>query len=413
MEAITLIEHEVLSVVTERSKDQKAITVEQAAALGKLEKQFPPKTFTWAHRSIKFAHYCGVISLGNLSIEILPKIYGKETEPGACRKALMKMLVKARRLKVQRGGSANIALQKHALLDIFILHFCEQLHAELMQGMIRHYIERKENLNVLRGRLRIEQQFKHNLAHKERLFCQYDELSSDNSHNQIIKYVLRLMMKVSTGVMARKQLTELLMRFDDITDVRADLQMIDSLTFNRSTCRYEPVFNQCRWFLQGLHPDVLVGHESCLTLLFDMNKLFEAYVANVFRKLAWAEGKRLREHGPQKYMARRDDRNEQLFLMKPDMAFLDQANNVVSIADAKWKLLDDREKKLGISQADLYQMSSYASRYGVKRLALIYPKQQWLQEAVELQLQGTSSTLQIIPIEVNGAKDSIKVNMSP
>lgn len=401
MESITLIEHEVLPIVIKRTRGQKALTVEEAAALGRLEEQFPPQTFSWGHRSVKFAQYCGVISLGKLSLEILPKIYGKETELGACRKALIKMLVKAKRLKAQRGGTADIALQKHALLDVFILHFCDQLHAELMQGMIRNYIERNENINVLRGRLRVEQQFKHNLAHKERLYCQYDELSVDNPHNQVIKCVLRMMLALSIGTMARKQLTELLMRFDAITDMKIDTQVIDSLTFNRFTCRYESIFMQCRWFLQGLHPDVLVGHDSCLTLLFDMNKLFETYVASIFRKLAWKEGLRLREQGPQKYMVRRDDRNEQLFLMKPDIVFLDTNNRFKAIADAKWKLLDDREKKLGISQADLYQMASYAMRYRVDRLALVYPKQQWLQNPVELQLQGTSSRLRVVPVDVS------------
>jgi 5-methylcytosine-specific restriction enzyme subunit McrC len=372
--------------------------------LGKLEHQLPPGAFSWGYRSVKFAQYCGVISLGNLSLEILPKIYGKETEPGACRNALVNMLVKAKRLKVQRGGTANIALQKHVLLDVFILHFCDQLHAELMQGMIRCYVERNENLNVIRGRLRIEQQFKHNLAHKERLYCQYDELSADNPHNQVIKYVLKLLLKVSTGAMARKQLSELLMRFDSIGDVAANLQMIDNLSFDRSTCRYESVFKQCRWFMQGLHPDVLVGRDSCITLLFDMNRLFESYVANILRKLAWTDGKRMREQGPQKYMVRREDRDEQLFLMKPDMVFLDSKNRILSIADAKWKILDDREKKLGISQADLYQMTGYAIRYNANQLALIYPKQKQLQNSIELQLQGSKVRVKIIPIDVTDPK---------
>lgn len=404
MEAISVIEHESLPIVQKRLQDQKALSPEHVTALGKLERQLPPGAFSWGYRSVKFAHYCGVISLGNLSLEILPKIYGKETEPGDCRKALIKMLLKAKRLKVQRGGTANIALQKHVLLDVFILNFCDQLHAELMQGMIRCYVERNANLNVIRGRLRIEQQFKHNLAHKERLYCQYDELSTDNSHNQIIKYVLKLLLKVSTGVMARKQLSELLMRFDSIGDVAANLQMINNLSFDRSTCRYESVFKQCRWFMQGLHPDVLVGRDSCITLLFDMNRLFESYVANVLRKLAWADGKRMREQGPQKYMVRREDRDEQLFLMKPDIVFLDSKNRISSIADAKWKILDDREKKLGISQADLYQMAGYAMRYGTKQLALIYPKQKQLQNSIELQLQGSKVRVKIIPIDVTDSK---------
>ena len=405
MESITLIEHEPLPIVPKRLKGQKALSAEHADALGKLERHFPPRTFTWGNHVVTFAHYCGVIALGNLTLEILPKIYGKETEPGSCRKALIKMLVKARRLKTQRGGTANIALQKAALLDVFILHFCDQLHAELMQGMIRHYIVRNENINVLRGRLRVEQQLKHNLTHKERLYCQYDELSTDNAHNQAIKHILKLLMKVSTGVMVRKQLAELLMRFDSITDMTVNVQMVDNLTFNRSTSRYKPIFRQCRWFLQGLHPDVLVGHDSCITLLFDMNLLFESYVANVFKKLAWVAGKRMREQGPQKYMVKRDERNQQLFLMKPDMTFLDTNDNCIAIADAKWKMLDEREKKLGIAQGDLYQIASYAIRYGVDRLGLVYPKQQWLQNTIDLQIQGTTTTLHVFPIDVTSSSE--------
>lgn len=403
MESLTLIEHESLPIVLKRSRGQRALTLEHASALQKMEILLPPKTFTWGHNLIKFASYCEVITLGNLTLEVLPKIYGHETEPGACRKALIKMLVIARKLKAQKGGTANIALQKYSLLDVFILHFCDQLHAELMQGMIRNYIERKENIAVLRGRLLVEQQFKHNLVHKERLFCQYDELCADNPHNQVIKYVLRLLLKISTGIAARKRLSELLMRFDAIRDVEVDLLMIDGLTFNRSSCRYEPIFNQCRWFIQGLHPDVLAGHDSCITLLFDMNRLFESYVANLFRKLAWIKEMRLREQGPQKYMVWRNDLNKQLFLMKPDMVFLDSEANILAIADAKWKMLDDREKKLGISQSDLYQMSGYAARYRINRLALVYPKQKWLQHSCDLQLQGTTAKLRVIPIDINSS----------
>jgi 5-methylcytosine-specific restriction enzyme subunit McrC len=246
----------------------------------------------------------------------------------------------------------------------------------------------------------VEQQFKHNLAHKERLYCRYDELSADNTHNQIIRYVLRLMMKMSIGVVVKKQLSELLMRFDGISDVHVTIATVDDLQFDRSNCRYEAILKQCHWFMQGLHPDVLAGHESCVTLLFDMNRLFESYVANIFKKLAWADGKRLRTQGPQKYMVWREDQNEKIFLMKPDMVFLDSKNRILSIADAKWKILDDREKKLGISQADLYQLVGYAMRYGTKQLALIYPRQKRLQSSIDLQLQGSKVRVKIVPVDI-------------
>lgn len=405
MEVLTLIEHEVVPVVVDRARGQKAIGPEHASALSRLQSKLPAKAFVWGHQTIKIGHYCGVITLGNLSIEILPKIYGKELDPGSSRQALVRMLIKSRRMKLQRSGTAEIALQRHNLLDVFVLHFCEQLHAQLMQGMIREYIQREENLNVLRGRLRVEQQLKRNLAHRERLYCQYDELSADNLPNQILKYTLTILARTSLGSAAQKAVVELLMRFDPISDTAIDVSALDCFSLDRSTNRYEPIFEQCRWFLEGLHPDILAGKSTCLSLMFDMNRLFESYVAVQLRKVAWREGLRLREQGPQKYLARREDTDQQVFLMKPDISLIDQSNQVIVIADAKWKILDESEKKLGISQADLYQMESYAARYRINDLILVYPKQSKLTRSVTLLLDGSGSRLVIYPLDVSSSGD--------
>jgi len=50
----------------------------------------------------------------------------------------------------------NSMMLEHSLLDVFILHFCDQLHNELMQGMIKRYVEKTQNLNVIRSRLKTE-----------------------------------------------------------------------------------------------------------------------------------------------------------------------------------------------------------------------------------------------------------------
>ncbi len=406
MEVLSVIEHESLPILRSRGRGRRALDHAHADALDGLEKELPAKAWSWGNRRIKFGHYCGVISLGNLSIEILPKIYGVEVDLGSSRRALVRMLSKARRLKLRRAGTAGIALQKHSLLDVFILNFCDQLHAEMMQGMIRTYIERNENLNVLRGRLRIEQQFKQNLAHRERLYCQYDELSEDNIHNQILKYVLKLLLKTAIGNRARLQVSELLMRFDPISDVAVDTALLDSLSFDRSTARYEPIFDQCRRFLEGVHPDVLAGKETCVSLLFDMNQLFEAYVGAELRRKAWSEGLRVREQGPQKYLARRKDTDRNVFRMKPDISFLNENNQVVAIADAKWKLLDEEERKLRISQADLYQLESYAIRYRVEELFLIYPMQQKMTMPVQLHFKGSGATVNIVPFDITAVSST-------
>ena len=401
-EVLTVFEHETIPVVQSRRTKHKELGRRHADALEKLEKKLPSKAWSWGNREIKFGNFCGVISLGNLSIEILPKIYGPEADiVGSSRNVLIRMLAKALRLKLHKAGPAGITLQKRNLLDVFILYFCEQLHAQLTQGMIRKYVKRERNLNVLRGRLLTERQFKLNLAHRERLFCRYDELSEDNAYNRILKFVLGILMRAAAGNRAFQQASELLMRFDPVSDSSVDSSSLDSLSFDRLTERYKPIFDQCGYFLKGFYPDVRAGKEPCLSVLFDMNRLFEAYVGLELRKEARKPGFRMREQGPQKYFARRQDSGKPVFRMKPDFSFMDKQDRAVGIADAKWKILDEKEKDLGITQADMYQMGSYASRYGVKRLALIYPMQKKLTKPVRLDLMGTGAKLHVLPVDLS------------
>lgn len=404
-EVLTVFEHDTIPVVQSRTK-HKELGRRHADVLEKLEKKLPSKAWAWGNRKIKFANFCGVVSLGNLSIEILPKIDRPElkADKEKSRDVLVRMLVKARRLKLYRTGLAEIDIQKRNLLDIFILHFCEQLRIQLAQGMIRKYVKREKNLNVLRGRLLTERQFKLNLAHRERLFCRYDELSEDNAYNRILKFVLGILIKEATGNRAFQQVSELLMRFDLISDSSVNSSSLDSLNFDRLTERYEPIFNQCGYFLKGFYPDVRAGKEPCLSILFDMNRLFEAYVGAELRKEARNRGLRLREQGPVKHFAMRRDTGRQVFWMKPDFSFLDGQDPAVGIADAKWKILDEKEKDLEITQADIYQMGSYASVYGVKSLALVYPMQKKLTKPVRLTLEGSGATLHILPVDLSKEK---------
>ena len=401
VEVLTVSEHETIPVVQSCGTKQKELWRRHADILEKLEKKLSVKAWSWGKRDIKFANFCGVISLGNFSIEILPKIDDQKTSHKLSRTILIHMLSKARRLKLHEAGRAGISLQKRNLLDVFILHFCAQLHAQLTQGMIRKYIKHEKNLNVLRGRLLTWQQFKLNLTHRERLFCRYDELSEDNAYNRILKFVLGMLLKTATGNRAFQQVSELLMRFDPVSDSPADSSSLDSLRFDRLTERYKPIFDQCGYFLKGFYPDVRPGNEPCLSVLFDMNKLFEEYVGSELRKKARKLNLILKEEGHREYLARRQDSRERVFRMEPDFSFLTKQGRVIGIADAKWKILDEKKKKLGISQADIYQMASYASGYGAKRLALIYPMQKKLTKPVQMTLTGSGATLHILPVDLS------------
>jgi 5-methylcytosine-specific restriction enzyme subunit McrC len=373
MAVIQVVEHERLMISDQPDASVKSISSVQAEALDKIQHTLPPQALEWGRDSVKFSQFCGSIAIGQDCIEVLPKIYRKEADYGVCREVLIKMLYAAKWLKTRKGGSGTINLQKHRLLDIFILQFCEEVLVQLQQGMIKRYIRQTDNLPVLRGKLLIDRQLKINLAHKERVYCQYDDLITDNPHNQVIKYVLKMLLKVAYVGFARKRLTELLYNFEAVQDrsfVKAD---VEKLPLDRSISRFAYVFEQCEWFLAGLSPDIFAGEQQSLVLLFDMNRLFEEVVAQKLKKMAWQSGYRIRTQGPQKYLLQDEATEQKVFMLKPDITLFDNENKIKAILDTKWKLLDVTDHKKNISQADLYQMISYAVCYQCKELHLLYP----------------------------------------
>jgi len=412
-ELISCLEHDDIPISAHRTVGQKALLPKHLELLGRLEKILPAGAFTRGHHKIKWSQYCGVVKLDDITLEILPKIYGLETDRYACRQALIKMLAKARLLQSHRIGQADIHVQRHSLLDVFILQFCDELQQQLVQGMIREYVNREENLPVLRGRLLISQQFKYNLAHKERLYCRYDELCEDILINRIIRHTLKLLFSLASSELARKAVIGQLHSFENISDQIISIHDFTQITYNRNTTRYENIITQCKMFIQGLNPDVLAGKHSTCSLLFDMNKLFESWVAAELRPEAWKQNLKLREQGPRRYMAQWQDNEQPVFQMKPDISLIDAEDNVVRICDAKWKILNQEETKLGISQADLYQLQAYANRYGVRDLSIFYPMQKDLTKLRTLHIKGVhESTIRIVPVDIT-SQTGMAIHESP
>jgi 5-methylcytosine-specific restriction enzyme subunit McrC len=397
---IRCVEHQALPVVKDRRAGDIALTHKHVELLAAL-KTLPTKAFTWGHNSIKWTQFCGLVQLGDLTVEVLPKLYGREFDVGSSRNALVKMLRKAGLLKVHKIGGANISTQKHTLLDIFIIDFCDQLNVQLVQGKLRQYIALEENLPLVRGKLLVNYQMRHNLAHKERLFCQYDELSEDILINQIIKYTLTLLLPKCRSDKARKAVIQLLYSFDSISNIQTTSDDLAFLVVDRITARYGRVIEFCRMFMQGLAPDLHAGKQEAFALMFDMNVLFENWVASLLKPVAHKHHLTLKEQGPRKYLAYRADLDKPVFQMKPDISLLDTTGRPVLIADAKWKLLAPNEAKLGVSQADLYQMQAYANRYQVQNLMLVYPQQAGLKIAYDIQLQGVHNiNLKLMTLDI-------------
>ena len=312
-------------------------------------------------------NYVGIIQAKNGdSLEILPKIHDNDNSNNEeavenSKKILLTMLKTLKSHPFKNINIANLKSLNLPLLEIFISMFLDEVSKLIKIGIKSDYVELKDNLNFLKGKLKISEQIRKNIVHKERFYVCYQEFSMDRAENRLIKSTLEFLYKRSKSSRNQRLIREYLFIFDEISsssDINADFSR---LKLNRQTKYYEQALLWSKIFLQNKSFSPYRGSDVAFALLFDMNKLFESYVGNfIKKKLPDA----ILQHS-QKHLIEKPKG----FMLKPDIFLRHQKRNY--IADTKWKIIKSKDD---ISQTDLYQLYAYGKKYECSKLYLIYPR---------------------------------------
>lgn len=312
-------------------------------------------------------NYVGIIQTkSGDSLEILPKIHDNDNSSNEeaienSKKILLTMLKTLKSHPFKNINIANLKSLNLPLLEIFISMFLDEVSKLIKIGIKSDYVELEDNLKFLKGKLKISEQIRKNIVHKERFYVCYQEFSIDRAENRLIKSALEFLYKRSKSSKNQRLIREYLFIFDEISsssDINADFSR---LKLNRQTKHYEQALLWSKIFLQNKSFSPYRGSDVAFALLFDMNRLFESYVGNFIKKKL--PNAILQHRG--KYLTEKP----RGFALKPDI-FL-RYKNQNYIADTKWKIVESKDD---ISQADLYQLYAYGKKYNCGKLYLIYPK---------------------------------------
>lgn len=369
MALISVREYEMLPI-EESQPGRPSVTSKQAEILTNLKPVYGFELFKYVNKNVLIAQqYVGAIQLGLQTVEILPKIEGTEKE---VRRNLVAMLALAHDLDISEGEAARVGAQNHGILEIMIQLFCDKLRTQLHKGLVRRYESEEENLTVLKGRLGIAEQVRLNAGNPERLYCRFDDFQEDIPLNQILKAGVRFLLNISREVSNQRQLAELMLIFQGVSDIpRQSLPWV-RVAFDRLTEHYQPCFNLVELFLKGNPPDVTGGDSQAFSLFFDMNILFEEYIGRMVRRVFKPMGWNVILQGPQRYLAVDLNNQHPVFAMKPDITGM-IGEQVAWIIDTKWKSLALQKTREGVLQDDLYQMYAYANCYDCSDVVLLYP----------------------------------------
>lgn len=315
---------------------------------------------------IKVKNYVGTISLPcGTAVEILPKIAAEETAAQA-RLIVTKMLVACGVLPYKAFESARLSAEKLDIYEIYIRAFLDEVSLLYKKGLKAGYVYRESNENFLKGKLKFAEHVKRNFAHGEKFYVGHNEFDFNRPENRLIKSTLVRLVRLSKDSGNRRDLRILSSAFGEVeasVNIEADISKCES---GRAVADYKNVLPLCKLFLKGKSFTSFGGKNEATALLFPMDRLFESFVAARMR--LETDGWEFSAQARGKFLF--EDRK---FPLRPDIVLSREGERI--IVDTKWKkLADDPRQNYGISQADMYQMYAYHTRFdNVKRVILIYP----------------------------------------
>lgn len=231
----------------------------------------------------------------------------------------------------------------------------------LKQGLHKQYILKTECLTTLRGKMDLPGIIREKLARRQRLTCEYDELSPNNLFNQILKITVKLLLGNKEVNKARKsQLRKLLLFFENISEINIKSIRWKELRYDRNSRTYYFLHSLCYFVIQ----EELLTTESGNVR---MPTFSEEHMEMLFQRFLMAYYKR---HHPECHpQAKQITWN--LDLKSAPLSILPTMNTDVTmtigartlIMDAKYysRNLQENYGKRTISSANLYQIHAYVA----------------------------------------------------
>lgn len=349
-------------------------------------------------RFIKTGRYVGTIQTRDgQAIEILPKIYkasGKqEDDQNVCRKVFLNML---RHFSDTRNRSfQNASLQTKEgfpILEAYISNYINAAEELVLGGLKRNYNNVGETQRFLKGKIDITRQIGLDVTDKTRFAIRYNKYVENIPQNRILVATLNKLLGITHSVTNRSRISALLSLLSDIPlpkNTEADLKR--ALSKNRLFSGYDLLMNWSSQFLMNRGFTNFAGNCVNQSLLFQAERLFENFVAYLFKKYAPTyQHTRLSSTAQDTHYYLVDRHNGTgMFRLRPDIVVKSDKGSMRKeciIIDTKWKAIDGQSPNRNylIDMKDMYQLYAYGQKYmqgessnAVKevapKLVLLYP----------------------------------------
>lgn len=356
---ITVFEHQILKI----DKGEVRLTLPQLKSLQSYYGDGVPY-FSLTHNGVQFNEYVGVIQVGNLLIEVLPKADRYSTDKDSWRRMLVGMLKTIYGFDIKTTSNAKLKIKPNTILDLYFELFIKEVEVLLHGGLIKRYRKKEGSINVLKGALLFNKQIQFNISNQEKFFTRYTTYDTIHPLHQVIYKTLCLLKQINVNQSLNSRLGSLLLNFPEMPNINVTDATFNNIVFNRKSLVYKKAIEISKMILLHYHPDVSKGKNDVLAIMFDMNKLWEQFVFHSIKKYKSKSFSILRHQRKNFWTPSSGTANTII----PDIVIKNTKNESL-VLDTKWKNLNGKNP----SPEDLRQLFVYHHYYNAKKVALVYP----------------------------------------
>lgn len=276
------------------------------------------------------------------------------------------------------------------LLPALAEAFATQAEAAVEQGLLQGYVEVDDQLTVLRGRLRDQEQLRRRFGIAIPLLVRYDDHTVDITENRLLRSATDLLLRVpGVAPQIRVRLRGLRQVLGEVTPL-ARGSRLPPWQPTRLNQRYQVALWLAELLLRDNALDQTPGAVRISGFLVDMAKVFEDFLTATLSHSLDGRGYRCQPQDPH------DLDGDGRIGMKPDLVAYRGGRPAV-VVDAKYKA----EKPAGFPNADVYQLLAYCTALDLTDGHLIYAEGN--EDTVTHEIRNTEVTIHAHTLDLSAA----------
>lgn len=189
---------------------------------------------------------------------------------------------------LNQGGYEDVATEEFENIhNLFAAILAKGIGRQLKQGLYREYLNKKETVPVVRGKIDIPGTIQNRLTRKQVLTCEYDELSENNLLNQILKTTVMLLLRhAKVNQEHKSDLKKEMLFFSGVDTIDPSTIRWSAIRFQRNNNTYRMLISLCQLIIEGMLLTTDSGEYRLASFIDEqrMNRLYEKFILEYYAK---------------------------------------------------------------------------------------------------------------------------------